>query len=363
MNPLPEERQNVPMPVGYNPADMKTTASFTDGAGSLPYGVDELDPSRVQIVRGLARCPVRGCFHSLVPPTRKGGTGDVCPDHGIRVHSSSTYSYADYRRNLIVDADYFHQRIHRNPFKWETNRFGQERSEDAVSWNVFRSLQRHGLLHQVVRLATGIEEQREPKLLLWGLELSERSVEPWDLLIAGRERFESDLPVARPKTEPDIALFLPGKYLILIEAKFCSPNGVYERDTKTKLLDLTLGQLIQIYHDDSLRFLDYDIARKRDRIHYQLWRNLIFAQFMAQQDGPSTQAFHINLVRQVHEDDSCEAMLTMMRPEYHDRFNRITWEDIYQLLIPHQPKVNRLCRYLSNKSERFQPAFQIPHTP
>jgi hypothetical protein len=121
----------------------------------------------------------------------------------------------------------------------------------------------------------GVKHPEEPRLFLWGLELMEDGVNPWGLLLQARERFESDLPQGRPKTEPDIGLFLPGKYLLLIEAKFTSCNGTYERDKKTKLFDLTIDQLVNIYQDKSLSILNYVVAGRQDRIHYQLWRNMI----------------------------------------------------------------------------------------
>ena len=84
-------------------------------------------------------------------------------------------------------------------------------------------------LHYIARFITGKDIDTEPRLFLWGLELTDDSLQPWDLLIAARQRFESRLPVKRPATEPDIALFQPGQFLILCEAKFCSDNPVYRR--------------------------------------------------------------------------------------------------------------------------------------
>ena len=95
-----------------------------------------------------------------------------------------------------------------------------------LTWNVFRTLQECGLLHTVAGWITGLEIQEEPPYL-WGLSISDDAFQPWDLLLAARERFESNLPVKRPPTEPDIALYLPGYYLILIEAKFTSSNPFY----------------------------------------------------------------------------------------------------------------------------------------
>jgi hypothetical protein len=210
-----------------------------------------------------------------------------------------------------------------------------------------------------VKLATGTESRQEPRLFLWGLELKPHGVAPWELLSKARERFESDLPVSRPKTEPDIALFLPGQYLILIEAKFCSPNGIYVRDRTTRLFDLTIEQLVRIYQDRSLQLLDYHAAAARERIHYQLWRNMTFAEWMAVQDTATTKAFHVNLVRHGYEAETCGEFLTLIRPQYHDRFEQIFWEQIYHVASQQRPKLDSLCRYMEEKTERLAAAFEI----
>lgn len=272
------------------------------------------------------------------------------------MRTGRTWTYTDYRRNLF-DADYFHQHIRYHKFKVEAHRFGSERSEDALTWNVFRQLQRARCLHQIVQLCTGIDDA-EPHLYLWSLRIGNGQVEPWDLLVRARERFESDLPVNRPKTEPDIALHLPGRYVILIEAKFCSANALYQRDRITKLADLTIDQLVTIYQDSKLTTLNYAEAARRDALHAQLWRNTIFAEWIARQDSPETEWFHINLVRKGHEADVCEPFLTLMHIDHRHRFEQVTWEQIHDLALNH-PDLATLCRYMENKTEHLKLAFSL----
>jgi DNA repair ATPase RecN len=72
---------------------------------------------------------------------------------------------------LIVDSDLAAKRVIGHHLKHET-RFENENSEDALTWNVFRSLQRARRLHEIARLITGQEFDDEPRLYLWGLSLS-----------------------------------------------------------------------------------------------------------------------------------------------------------------------------------------------
>src|SRR5262249_13028811 len=155
----------------------------------------------VQSPEHMIRCFVRGCEHFLRPPARR-RVGDLCPVHHIRAHSSGTYSYADVRRNAIIARDLLADRVVGNPHKFESHRFGLEKSEDMASFNLFRSFQEAGCLNYIARYVTGLEVEAEPRLFLWGLEMTDDSLRPWDLLLAARRRFESSLPVRRPATEP-----------------------------------------------------------------------------------------------------------------------------------------------------------------
>jgi hypothetical protein len=330
----------------------------------LPYGVNDLDP-QVEVSaddQDVIRCYVRGCRQFVRRP-KKRQRGELCPEHGIFCHHSSygsTYSYADVRRNIIASLDLFAERIVGHPFKYESQRLDSEKSEDALSWNVFRSLQETGCLAQVANLLIGGSYTKEPDLYLWGILVSDDSLEPWDLLIAARERFESNLPVERPLTEPDIALHLPGRYLVLIEAKFTSPNGFYKRGPRKDEQSLTMDELLAIYQDPELRMLDTKKANGRDRVPYQLWRNTVFAEWMAMQDSASTKAFHVNLVREGYEEESAAEFGELLRADHAERFRRATWEEVHRWSRKQlTPTLDRLRAYLDQKTAQLRNAFRV----
>jgi len=329
---------------------------------TLPYGTDDLDPVPHFLAgsRRKVRCYVRGCNLELHPPTRQHGSGDACPDHGIRCHASKdcTYSYTDPRRNFIIDADLARDRVLGHPSKFESHRFGLENSEDALTWNVFRSFQRAHVLHRVAQRITGLPRADEPKLFLWGISVSDDMFQPWDLLARARERFETNLPVKRPLTEPDIALWLPGVYLILIEAKFTSANPVYTDGPRTNATSLTKQELLDIYQDRELSILDLDQARRRPQVHYQLWRNMVFAEWMARADGHTTPAYHANLTRAADEAEGCREFHGLVRPEFADRFARLTWEEL-DTSAAGTADMARLRKYLRTKTARLHQAFLL----
>ncbi len=327
----------------------------------LPFGIEDVDPILFRDDGSRrVRCYIRGCRHYLRVPAR-GFRGDICPDHGIRCHGSrngATYTYADARRNLIVGVTQFRERVLGHPFKVETHRFGYEKSEDAVTWNVFRSLYEAGMLGEFVMSLTGESSPIEPRLYLWGLQITDDRFEPWDLLIQARDRFESRLPVDRPKTEPDIALHLPGRYIILIEAKFTSPNSSYEDGPRKDSASLTLAELINIYQAPGLAILNRKRAESVHRIHYQLWRNTVFSEWIGTTDHPATRCYHFNLVRDDYEIESAAEFSRLVNPAFVDRFRRITWEQIYRLCLG-DPRLSRLRRYLETKTAGLVRAFNL----
>jgi hypothetical protein len=284
----------------------------------------------------------------LLPPERK-YSGEVCPTHGIRCHASGTYSYADVRRNIIVDADLVAERLVGHPFKYESNRLGYEKSEDALTWNVYRSLQKAGCLNLLAERISGRAIRVEPRLYLWGLSLTDNTLEPWGLLKVARKRFESNLPVKRPLTEPDIALYLPGYYLILIEAKFTTINPFYVNGPRRDNRSLTKDELLDIYQDPNLHMLDVDRARRAERVYYQLWRNMVFAEWMALADGLGTTAYHANLTREGKERESCRHFQRLINPAFSRRFVHLSWEDICFRMTDAQ-ELSRLQGYVETKT-------------
>ncbi len=198
----------------------------------------------------------------------------------------------------------------------------------------------------------------EPDLYLWGIRVTDDSFRPWDLLIAARERFESTLPVDRPLTEPDIALHLPGRYLILIEAKFTAQNRWYNRGPRFDKESLTLEELIEIYSDDQLQLLSVKGDCDRDRIYYQLWRNTIFAEWIARQDSSRTKAFHINLVRKGYDESSAREFSSLISSQYSDRFRQCYWEDVYRWL-PDLERLNGLRSYMRQKTANLRAALRL----
>ena len=324
---------------------------------TIPFGINDLDP-QIVVHDGppkRIKCFIRGCNRLLEPA--RWNNGPTCPEHGIRCNASGTFSYGDPKHNIIVDREIFGKRIIGHPDKYESGRLGSEKSEDALSWNVFRSFQQAGCLGKLAVEVFGLPTDVEPELFLWGINLNDDSYSFWDLLIKARTRFESNLPVERPLTEPDIALHVPGQYLALIEAKFTSENGVYVVGRREKPHDLTAEELLGLYFDPSLELLDVGKAIRRPHVHYQLWRNMVFAEWMAGQGREPSKAYHFNLVRAGHDKDSAKEFHGIVSEGFKERFRQVTWEDIYEQAATERQKLDRLCKYMLAKTASLQKAF------
>lgn len=324
-------------------------------ATKLPYGINDVDHVKPARNSTHVECYVRGCENVLEMP-RRGFKGTVCQDHGIRCHKSSTYSYADASRNVIADHWEFSNKLLKHPFKFESHRMGLEKSEDVLSWNVFKTIHSHGLLKEFSEHLVGRSFSVEPQLFLWGINME--TYEAWDMLIAARNRFESSLPVKRPLTEPDIAIYVPGQIVILIEAKFTSVNPVYKTGVRASSQSLTLEELVGIYQDPSLNTLDLARAKVASQIHYQLWRNMVFAEWMARLDGNQVDHQVVNLVCDLAEKQSVHEFRRFIKPAKENALMRCTWESIHSWSRQHS-KLMMLSKYMEQKTASLKPAFNL----
>src|SRR5665647_908786 len=112
------------------------------------YGLSDLK-NAITVNEATVECPVKGCNH-FVPRQRKifkRLEEFKCPEHGIFV-SPSTFEYQNKVENLLwkdaTDQDLLFNGVF--SVKRETERIARDNSEDAVTWNVFRYLEKQKLL-------------------------------------------------------------------------------------------------------------------------------------------------------------------------------------------------------------------------
>jgi hypothetical protein len=311
-----------------------------------PPGWSAFDRTAVTELRNArhapdAPCPFIGHDHRLswVSEGYKRGT-EYHGDPLVSFRVSPTYVLKNHLDNFITG----HELIEQLTGKAETWRLGNENSEDALSFNVFRSFQETGLLRQVAGVLVGLELEEEPELIVWGHRLGGGSAAPDDDLKAVLNEIEG---TRGQQTEPDVILRLPGWGWIFIEAKLSSPTSTYKgRPDRLASWRNRYGNS-EAFNATSLA------AAEADAFPEQLLRNVAVAHRLA---GGKNAAV-VALVRDVYHDS-----VTGWAAEFvaDDRVltRTATWEQLYALTAD-KAELTDLRDYLGDKSVGLRPAFKL----
>lgn len=329
-------------------------------------------------------CPIRDCSANLVAiPYGKGmdrngnsRTKPWCPVHGIRIHTG-TFVYwngpgsqdASRLRNFMVEQELVKQIAFEKGAKAESHRLGYEMSEDALSWNVFVSLAKAGMLREAATFFTGRTLSTEPDLYLWGklIDVHGRRRGRFEPLWRVREYLEGD--IRNFHTEPDIMLVVENEMVICIEAKFASGNSLaYDGKDKDGEKPTSRSALVDRYLGKARKANTRAAIHPEQmtaRLHGQLFRNIIFASEMAARE------WHVvNLVsstqHKLGKDNSRSSFAdptadvsSYLSAEARSRFAYRTWEGLYAALVKGRQELAELDRYMRTKSAHFRPAFEL----
>jgi hypothetical protein len=193
------------------------------------------------------------------------------PDKPHTITRSGVKVYDDWRDNIVVDPE-------APPLVWKSGRdlFGghtgvpgrpylaSENSEDALSWNLFRTLEKAGRLDVVAR-ALGLEDDFQ--VLYW--------YRPWDAadpLPEISEALNRVEPRRGQQTETDIIL-KGQRYLVMVESKLGKPGArirPWERGSRSPVpasYEAPVRALLKDMHD----------WQETMRRFYQLLRHLVLA--------------------------------------------------------------------------------------
>jgi hypothetical protein len=196
---------------------------------------------------------------------------EPAPDEPHTISRSGIKVYDDWRDNIIVDADAqaVAWKAKRDTFGTNTSvpgqsRLASENSEDALSWNLFRTLEKAGRLDTVAR-ALGLEDDFQA--LYWYRPW--HTSEPLPEISAALEQIE---PRRGYHTETDIIL-KGQRYLVMVESKLGKPGAQirpWERVGSTS---------VPATYEKPLRALLADMSDWEEtmRRFYQLLRHLALA--------------------------------------------------------------------------------------
>lgn len=330
-------------------------------------------------VRASGSCPVSGCSAYLEKAYSQWGELPYCPQHRIRIHATTrTFVYYDgpdraskrdaALRNILFERDYFRAHILGNAAKAETHRICHETSEDALSWNVFSRLARGKLLRPLFPTLKLSSPSTDPELFMWGLRVNlNNSSAPilFPALRSARGVFEKN--IKRFWTEPDIMLYVPGQWLVLIEAKFTQRNTIASSSSGHDVSGdkpKSREGLLRRYAADALP----PGAVRTDGLNQtpfysQLYRNLVFAIHMATELGVSWGL--VNLVcgkqfrQQANFQDPTPFIHELLPEKSRGQFLFYSWESLYANDVVKNADLKDLAAYMCNKSANGVKAFDI----
>lgn len=300
------------------------------------YSFKDLKPY-IKIIENSVECPIKDCKETVERQRKKFKKEEMykCPIHKIYI-SPSTFEYEFERDNLLwynnVDEDLF------NKIKKEKreSRIARDNSEDALTWNVMRFLEKQDLLKGFL---SEISKKiiTETELILWSYSPKENKT--WSLLKAARKEFEG---TESGGSEPDI-IILTDKVLYIFEAKLTATNKTKPTNSSNKKKYETGGHNLfkQIFKCDY-----QSVVSER----YELMRFWLLGSWIAIKLGVDFELH--SLICESKEKQLKNDFGNLIIETSERKFYRTTWEQIYNYILKtnneHEKQI--MIDYFQNKT-------------
>jgi hypothetical protein len=328
------------------------------------FGREDLKTAR-EIAENSTVCPVAGCTTEVTRMTRgvpgaldgylsKGGSAEkefdryLCEEHGIYV-TPTTFIYKDIWDNLLWD-DASDRNLLGKVLKSKRMKaqLHHENSEDAVTWNVFRFLERSGLLPRFLTQLRGARVS-DPDTMYWTYSRPQGDV--WGEVDAAWHEFGER---AQRASEPDL-IIRSDETVFVVEAKLGASSK-----PRTKYTSKEKSERVGRYSRGQ-GYLRRSVEDIMDGGYYQLMRFWVLGCLIA--DRLHRDFTLVNLVRSGQEEGIEQAFGNCIRESQHRRFLRLTWEEVYEFIANAAPAGrdrDRIIWYFKNKTIRREKAFGVP---
>lgn len=318
-------------------------------------GIKELKGS-IQITQTTVECPVKGCNHK-VKRQRKRFRRDErfkCPLHHIYI-SPSTFEYPYEWDNLLWKNHDDKELFEKIKTVKRESRVFRDNSEDALSWNVFRFLEKSPLLTEFLRTLVP-KTQKAPEVIYWSYSQTQQS--SWSELNKARLEFGETI---KRGSESDIIIKTENT-LFFIEAKLTAQNKTVPSDKSNSKGYVSGGDnwFSKVFN------CDYKTIAI-DEQKYELMRFWLLGTWIAQHNY--LDFYLVNLVPSYREHDIETIFRKFIIENDRRRFVRSTWEDIYMLILGSEYAVSgkeEMLEYFRNKTVgydkngRIMRAFSVP---
>lgn len=283
------------------------------------FAIEDLK-EQIIVTDTSVECPVKGCTEK-VEQQRKVFRREArfkCQRHNIYI-SPSTFEYKSEWDNMLWTDEDDRELFQKIKTIKRESRIARDNSEDAVSWNVFRFLERNNLVGEFLSSITG-STVNSPEVIYWSYNQSENS--SWSLLNKARKEFGEAI---QRGSEPDI-IVKSDKAIFFIEAKFMSGNETVPSNKKKSKKYETGGDhwYSKVFKTD---FRTLAIDEKK----YELLRFWLLGAWMAQR--ADTDFYLINLVLSERELNIEDLFKKHINENPRRKFLRLTWEDVYQYIL------------------------------
>ena len=306
------------------------------------YGIKDLK-EKIKITETNVECPIKGCNNKVERQRKVFKCEDrfFCREHNIYI-SPSTFEYKYQKDNILFNEDEEIRLLEKIYKSKRESRIKRDRSEDAVTWNVFRFLERNNLLESVFESILSIKLD-SPEMIYWSHQKNKNV--PFRDLIAARKLFDERM---NRGSEPDIIIKTKTK-LIFLEAKFTSGNCTSpSENSNLDSYETNADNWFNKVFNSSIE----DIAINEKK--YELMRFWLIGTWIAIGLGLD---FHlINLVRDTQEKNIVDNFSKHIKKNQNRNFCRMTWESIYNEIenktIDEEDK-NTILHYFKNKTLGF----------
>ncbi len=302
------------------------------------FGIEELK-EKIEITETTVECPVKGCNKKVERQRRnfKKENRFKCPRHNIFI-SPSTFEYADPLDNLLWKENLDLELLKKMKTVKRESRMAHDNSEDAVSWNVFRFLEKNNLIEGFLSSITGTV-QKSSEVIYWSY--SQKENVSWSELNKARKEFGEE---TKRSSEPDI-IIKTDKVLFFIEAKLTAGNETVPSDVSNSKKYETGGDSWFSKVFDS----DYRTVAVVDK-KYELLRFWLLGTWIVEKHD--LDFYLINLVLSKREADIETIFKKHIKENQRNRFLRVTWENIYQYISKGSLSRDEdiMIRYFRNKT-------------
>lgn len=332
-----------------------------------PLGWNDLK-KRITITPATVQCPVLCCGEFVERQRTKflTETRSICPVHRICI-SPSTFEYANERDNMLWTSEHdihLWNCIKAKGVKRES-RMARDNSEDALTWNVFRYLETHGLIGEFIDKMASEALSQNSRVIYWSY--CQASRKPLTSLVSAAGTFGERIS---RRSEPDLILE-DDNVLVFVECKLGAGNRTKPSDPDDPKLYAIGGNswFTKIFHPDA----SFTKIAVEDRL-YELMRLWILGSWMASQEGK--RFILVNVVREgaASEADIEARFIAHTQNDIQRTFVRCTWERIYSDFVAPRVgdrKADRVAKYMKEKTlgyssvsngtqGKLRPAFLLP---